>query len=295
MDRLCLVAGCGYVGRRLAERMQPQWRVVALARSAANVATLGAAGIEAVGVDFDAGRLPQALRSAVDGAAIVYLAPPPESGSTDPRIERFLASLGDARPAVFLYMSTTGVYGDTAGAAVDESSPVSPTDDRSRRRVAAEELTRAWCDARGVRWVVLRVPGIYGPQRLPLERLQRGEPALRAEDAGPANRIHVDDLVAACIAAVERPVRGVFNVGDGDYSSTTVYLQRTAELAGLPAPELVSLSEARGRISTGMLAYLVETRRVETRRMREELGVSPRYASVEAGIAASLAEMHAQE
>jgi nucleoside-diphosphate-sugar epimerase len=143
--------------------------------------------------------------------------------------------------------------------------------------------------------VILRVPGIYGPHRLPLDRLRRSEPALRPEDAGPGNRIHVDDLVTACIAALERPVRGAFNVGDGDHSSTTVYLQKTAELAGLPAPELVSLAEARGRISPGMLAYLVETRRVDTRRMREELGVRPRYSRLEDGIAASLAEMRAGE
>jgi nucleoside-diphosphate-sugar epimerase len=295
MDRVCLVAGCGYVGRRLVERMRPAWRVVALARSPANVAALRAAGIEAVGADFDAGLLPHVLRSWAEGAAIAYLAPPPESGSTDPRLERFLAGLGEARPAVLLYMSTTGVYGDAAGAVVDESSPVAPTNDRSRRRIAAEQCTRTWCDARGVRWVILRVPGIYGPHRLPLERLKRGEPVLRPEDAGPGNRIHVDDLVTACVAALERPVSGLFNVGDGDHSSTTVYVQKTAELAGLPPPNLVSLAEARERISPGLLAFLVESRRVETRRMREELGVRLRHASVASGIAASLAEMRAQE
>jgi nucleoside-diphosphate-sugar epimerase len=295
MDHVCLVAGCGYVGRRLVDRVRTAWRVVALTRSPGNVAALQAAGIDSIRVDFDAGPLPPELRASADGAAIVYLAPPPESGSDDPRLERFLAALGDASPLVVLYMSTTGVYGDTAGATVDESTPVAPANERSRRRVAAEERTRTWCEARGVRWVVLRVPGIYGPHRLPLERLRRGEPVLRPEDAGPGNRIHVDDLVTACIAAIERPVHGIFNVGDGDHSSTTLYLQKTAELAGLPPPERVSLADARARISPGMLAYLVESRRVATRRMREELGVSPRYASLESGIAASLAEMRAQE
>jgi nucleoside-diphosphate-sugar epimerase len=161
--------------------------------------------------------------------------------------------------------------------------------------VAAEQAVRSWCDARGVRWVVLRVPGIYGPDRLPLERLRRGEPALRPEDSGPANRIHVDDLVSACVAAIERPVGGIFNVGDGDHASTTVFLQATAGLAGLPPPALVSLAEARGRISPGMLAYLVESRRVDTSRMLNELGVVPRYPTVASGVAASLAEMRARE
>jgi len=294
MNRVCLIAGCGYVGRRLAGRLRHAFRVVALARSNGTAAGLLADGLETIVADLDADPAPPALAPVAQGAAIAYLAPPPDTGTTDPRLARFLAALGDARPAVFLYMSTTGVYGDTGGSTVDESSPVAPSNDRSRRRVAAEAAVRAWCDARGVRRVVLRVPGIYGPDRLPLERLARREPALRPEDSGPANRIHVDDLVTACIAALERPVEGVFNVGDGDHSSTTVFLQATARLAGLPPPELVSLADAPGRISPGMLAYLVESRRVDTRRMREELGLTPRYGTVAAGVAASLEEMRAR-
>jgi nucleoside-diphosphate-sugar epimerase len=188
-------------------------------------------------------------------------------------------------------MSTTGVYGDTGGELVTEDTAVAPANDRSRRRVAAERMTMDWCASRGVRCVILRVPGIYGPGRLPLERLRRDEPAIRPEDAGPGNRIHVDDLVAACVAAIERPVTGVVNVCDGDYSSTTVFLQRTAALAGLPPPRLVSMAEARGRISPGMLAFLVESRRVDNRRMRDELGVQLAYPTLDAGITASLAEM----
>lgn len=294
MERDCLIVGCGYVGRRLARRLRPRRRVIALVRSNGTAAALEADGLETVVTDLDADLAAPALARAVQGSAVVYLAPPPDAGTTDPRLARFLAALDDSRPAAFLYMSTTGVYGDTGGSTVDESSPVSPSNDRSRRRVAAETAVRKWCDARGVRWVVLRVPGIYGPDRLPLERLTRREPALRPEDSGPANRIHVDDLATACFAAIERPVEGVFNVGDGDHSSTTVFLQATAQLAGLPPPELVSLAEAPGRISPGMLAYLVESRRVDTRRMREELGVTPRYETVAAGVEASLAEMRAR-
>jgi nucleoside-diphosphate-sugar epimerase len=249
-------------------------------------------------IDLDAPIDPTArarLEAAAEGAEIAYLAPPPDAGTDDPRLERFLEALGSAQPSAFLYMSTTGVYGDTGGAVVTEASPVAPANDRSRRRVAAERAATAWCEARGVRVVVLRVPGIYGPHRLPRERLRRGEPALHPEDAGPGNRIHVDDLVTACVAALERPVRGVFNVTDGNPASTTEYLQRTAELAGLPPPPLVALADAHGRISPGMLAFLVESRLVDNRRLREELGVVPRYQRLEDGIAASLAAMRAPE
>jgi nucleoside-diphosphate-sugar epimerase len=296
MDRRFLIAGCGYVGSRLATRLMESWQVVAMARSPATLAGLRALGIVTLFADLDSIAASPALGRIAQDAAVAYLAPPPGTGVTDPRLERFLAALGRTRPSVLLYMSTTGVYGDAGGAAVDERSPAAPANDRSRRRLAAERASAAWCDAEGVRLVVLRVPGIYGPHRLPLERLGRGEPALRPDDSGPGNRIHVDDLVSACVAAVERPASGVFNVGDGDHASTTEFLQRTAALAGLPPPRVVSLAEARaGQISQGLLEVLVESRLVLTSRMREELGVAPRYASVESGIAASLGEMRAQE
>ena len=291
MDPRCLIAGCGYTGLRLARRLQPDWRVAALARSDAASARLASQGIEPVRADLDAPLAPDVLAAAADGSAIAYLVPPPDSGGRDPRLEQFLAAVGAAQPTVLLYMSTTGVYGDTHGAPVSESSPVTPSSDRARRRVAAEDTARRWCAERGVRCVVLRVPGIYGPHRLPLERLQRGEPVLRPEDAGPGNRIHVDDLAGACVAALTRPVSGVFNITDGNPASTTEFVQRTAALAGLPAPPLVALAEAGGRISPGMLAFLGESRRVENRRMREELGFAPRYVRLDDGIAASLDAM----
>ncbi|MCJ7451821.1 MAG: SDR family oxidoreductase [Steroidobacteraceae bacterium] len=294
MDRRFLIAGCGYVGRRLAERLTESWQVIAIARSPGTLADLRTMGIEAHFADLDALTALPMPGLAVDGAAVAYLAPPPGTGVTDPRLERFLAALGDARPLVLLYMSTTGVYGDTGGATVDETSPAAPGNDRSRRRLAAERAVQAWCEARDTRCVVMRVPGIYGPDRLPLERLGRGEPTIRPEDSGPGNRIHVDDLVSACIAAVEKPVSGVFNVGDGNHSSTTEFLLKTASLAGLKPPRLVSLAEAQSQVSPGMLEFLIESRRVDTTRMREELGVVPRHANLESGIAASLREMRAR-
>jgi len=148
-----------------------------------------------------------------------------------------------------------------------------------------------------VRCVILRVPGIYGPDRLPLERLRRREPALREEDAGPGNRIHVDDLVAAIVAAMDRrSAEGVYNVTDGDYSSTTAYLQLTAAVAGIEPPELISKAEALAKIPAGMLSFLLESRRVENRRMLADLGLRLQYPTLQSGVLASYAEMRrAQE
>lgn len=296
MSRKCLIVGCGYTGLRLALRLGPAWQVTALTRSATSASKLAAAGLAVRGLDLDTAIEPgvaDSIAMAAEGAAVAYLAPPPERGAEDPRVQAFLAALDDVRPSVVLYLSTTGVYGDTGGGTVTETSPLNPGTDRARRRVAAERAVAAWCEPRGVRSVVLRVPGIYGPWRLPTERLARGEAALRPEDAGPGNRIHVDDLVTACVAALERPLHGAINVGDDNPASTTEFLQRTAALAGLPPPRLVPLAEARQHIAPGMLSFLVESRRVAVRRMKEELGVDLRYADLDTGIAASLAEMRA--
>jgi nucleoside-diphosphate-sugar epimerase len=294
----CLIVGCGYVGARLARQEAGRRRVLAIVRSGPGEASLKSAGIDTMRLDLDVTETaPQpGVAAAADHAAVVYLVPPPEHGMTDPRLESFLRQLGDSTPAVFIYVSTTGVYGDVAGAVVDEDARLSPSNDRSRRRVAAERTAQAWCAARGVRCVILRVPGIYGPHRLPIERLQRGEPALHPDEAGPGNRIHVDDLVASVVAAMDSAsAQGAYNVTDGDHSSTTAYLQQTAAAAGLPPPQLITRAEAAARISPGMLAFLLESRRVDNRRMREDLGVQLRYPSMQSGIRASLDEMRRQE
>jgi nucleoside-diphosphate-sugar epimerase len=294
----CLVVGCGYVGTRFARQSVGRRPVLATVRTGPSATDLQAAGINTMRLDLDAAvpELQPSLATAASGAAVVYLVPPPDHGTTDPRLERFLLQLGAAVPAVLVYVSTTGVYGDTGGALVDERTPLAPGTDRARRRVAAESVAQAWCAARGVRCVMLRVPGIYGPHRLPLERLERGEPALRLEDAGPGNRIHVDDLAATVAAAIDEPAaQGAYNVTDGDHSSSTAFLQETAAAAGLPPPRLIAKAEAAGHISPGMLSFLLESRRVDNRRMLSELGVRLRYPRMQSGILASLAEMRLEE
>ncbi len=307
----CLIVGCGYVGSRLARQQAARRPLRAVVRSGPSEAALQHAGIPTMRVDFDQASDPApvdpansapapwaSIAAAAQGSALVYLVPPAEHGgsSTDLRLERFLVRLGPAEPTVFVYISTTGVYGDTSGATVDETAALAPGNDRARRRVAAESAVTAWCAARGVRSVILRVPGIYGPHRLPLERLRKSEPAVRLQEAGPGNRIHVDDLVACIVAAIDRrTAQGPYNVTDGDHASTTTYLLETAAAAGLPAPRLVTMAEARALVSPGMLAYLVESRRVTNTRMLTELGVQLLYPTVQAGIRASLAEMRMEE
>lgn len=287
-----LIVGCGYVGRRLARRLMDRYDVTALVRTQNSASELNqefeAAGLRTCVLDLDRVKGLATIPERADQEAIVYLAPPQPFGESDLRLDRFL-QLPTVPPKTFLYMSTTGVYGDAEGGLVDESSPVAPRTDRARRRVSAEEMTRVWCTERHVRRVVLRVPGIYGPGRLPLERLQRGEPIVREDEAGISNRIHIDDLVSACVAALaNQEARGAYNVTDGSAISASTFFKCVAEIAGLPPPPQVSMEEAQLTFSVERLSFLNESRRVSNERMRRHLGVSLRYADYREGIRASL-------
>jgi nucleoside-diphosphate-sugar epimerase len=247
---------------------------------------LRAAGIQPVPGDLDdAGSLGDV---AVAGALVYYFAPPPSLGASDPRLETLVSRFSPPNlPERVVLISTTGVYGDCKGEWVTETRAPNPQTDRARRRLAAEQALAQWANDHGVGYVILRVPGIYGPGRLPEERLRRGEPVLREEEAPFSNRIHADDLARVCVAAARRGRPGsVYNVSDGHPSTMTDYFYRVARLLGLPRPSAISLEEARQKLSAGMISYLTESRRIDNVRMQEELGVRLRYPDLETGLPA---------
>jgi len=284
--RSVFIIGCGYTGLRLAERWRALgWSVRGSATRAERLAQVAAAGAAGVLFDLDLPQGPIEGR----GELIYYLVPPAPQGVRDARLERFLEHLMGPIMRI-VYLSTTGVYGDREGASVNEDTPPAPESDRAIRRLGAETALRAWAEAQRVSWCILRVPGIYGPGRLPLERLRRGEPAIRPEETTPSSRIHVEDLATACVAAgtSARADGRIYNVTDGSDDSLTSYLQRVARIGHLPPPPLIGRDEARARLSASAWSFLGESRRVENRRMREELGVALAYQDLDEGIRASL-------
>lgn len=284
------IVGCGYVGRRLAQQLGKKYNLYGLVRSTGHLKSLRAAHVEPIVLDLD--KLGKQDLSPVwfRNCTLFYFAPPPMEGESDTRLHRFL-NLMEAVPEALVYISTTGVYGNTHGQLVDETTPVNPQTQRAHRRVSAEHITRIWCTENKVRRVVLRVPAIYGPGRLPVERLRKGEPVIRDEEAPIINRIHVDDLVQACMAAaLNTQARGVYNVSDGNSFSMTEYLRLVAELADLPAPAEIPMDEAQLSFGAEYLSYLDESRRIDNARMRNELGVTLRYPVLQDGIRASLEE-----
>ena len=274
-----VVAGVGYTGLRVWRRL-PADRRLGIRRPGTPGDWLG----------FDGDESAPGTISCPEPHALLYTVPPTPYGDEDLRLERFLAALRTA-PVRFVYLSTSGVYGDRGGAPTDETAAPAPSTDRARRRLHAEAAIAAWCDDRGVEPTVLRVPGIYGPGRLGLDRLRRREPVLREADANPGNRIHVDDLALACLAALQHDApTGIYNVSDGDHRSSTAFSKDVAAQAGLPAPPEIPREEANRRFSAARRSFLNESRVLDTRKMRDVLGVTPRYADSTEGIAASLAE-----
>jgi nucleoside-diphosphate-sugar epimerase len=281
------IVGCGYTGSRLAERWIGAGRGVrGFATRPATLHDIAASGALAVNLNLD---LSPVAPLDFDGELVYYSVPPAASGDRDDRLERLLGSISGT-PRRIVYLSTTGVYGDRGGATVDEDSEPAPQSARAMRRLAAEDALRAWARLHAVSWCILRVPGIYGPGRLPLERLRRLEPAIDPDEAGPGNRIHVDDLVSVCVAAGTSPRADdrVYNVTDGTEDSATQFLMRVARLGALPAPPLVSRAEAERSFPATSWSFLRESRRVDNRRMLRELGVDLAYRDLDAGIRASL-------
>lgn len=277
-----VVAGTGYAGRRVLAGL-PAGRALGLNRSPLADPALDVRVLDLDRDDKDPLTLPTPY-------TLLYTIPPPPTGDDDPRLSALLERLAPP-PVRIVYLSTSGVYGDRGGALTDETVPPSPTTPRARRRLAAEALLERWCERRGIECLILRVPGIYGPGRLGLERLRDGAAVLSEADAGPGNRIHVDDLVSCCLAAMHKTVpSGIYNLSDGNHESSTDFSRRVAHLAGLPPPPEITRAEAETQFSPMRLSFLSESRRLDTTKMREVLGVAPRYADLDDGIRASLSE-----
>lgn len=276
---ITLVVGPGYTGGRVLRGLDG---AIALGRSLP--------GDQRLDLDDNA----ELLTPLPADYSVVYPVPPAPNQAGDDRLARFLGLLPH-NPARIIYLSTTGVYGNRDGALVDEAAEPNPESRQSVRRLAAESLLQDWCDSRDTTPIILRVPGIYGPGRLGTERIRAATPVLREEDAGPGNRIHVDDLASCCIAALSSEVpAGIYNVGDGDTRTTTWFMNEVARQAGLPPPPTVTRKEAERTFSPMRVSFLRESRIVDVTKMREILGVLPKYTNPADGIAASLKEEQSQ-
>ncbi|MBC7416136.1 MAG: SDR family oxidoreductase [Herminiimonas sp.] len=277
-----LILGCGDVGMRLLPLLRDRFRVFALTSQPARCADLRAAGAIPIVADLDhAQSMPRLARLA---RVIVHLAPPQSSGDQDRRTRRLCAILPEG--AHLVYVSTSGVYGDCAGAAIDETRSVNPRNARAVRRVDAEQALRQWARRSQSRVSILRVPGIYAADRLPLERLKKGSPALLAEEDVYTNHIHADDLARIIVLALARGLPGrVYHAVDDSDMKMAAYFDAVADAHGMARPPRLPRAALELQVSPMLLSFMSESRRLSNRRIKRELGVRLTYPTVQDALA----------
>jgi nucleoside-diphosphate-sugar epimerase len=281
-----LVVGCGDVGMRLLPLVRERFRVFAVTSQAARCAELRAAGAIPLVADLDR---PESLKRLAGLAGrVVHLAPPQPQGARDLRTRNLTAILPEGAQVV--YVSTSGVYGNRGGLATPETTPVAPKNARAGRRVDAERVLRAWARTAHGRVAILRAPGIYAADRLPLERLQRGTPALAPEDDVYTNHIHADDLACLAALALFRGLPGrVYNASDDSRLRMGDYFDLVADAFGLARPPRLPRAELEKQVTPMLLSFMSESRRLDNTRLRRELGARLRYPRVEEALAAMAA------
>jgi nucleoside-diphosphate-sugar epimerase len=189
-------------------------------------------------------------------------------------------------PRRFVYLSTSGVYGDCSGERVDETRAPHPRTERARRRLDAEQVVSDWGAREGAETVILRVPGIYAADRLPLAQLARSTPVLRREDDVYTNHIHADDLAAIVVTALHAArASGTYNASDDSVIKMGDWLDLVADRSGLARPPRVSRAEAVRVVPADLLSFMSESRRLSNERLKSELGVRLRYPTVADGLA----------
>jgi len=283
-----VIVGCGDIGQRVAKIWKNQGKsVFGLARSEDSLNTLRQQHIHAVSADLDNAESLSDLDARLTKESLLYyFAPPPAKGVKDTRMHNFLKNMANKNlPAQFVYISTSGVYGDQQGQLINEQTPVNPQVDRAKRRYHAEQQLQKWAKKHGVALTILRVGGIYGPGRLPLQRLKDEIPMLHENLAPLTNRIHADDLAQVCVAAANKKAAGqIYNVSDGSDSNMTEYFNTIADACGLKRPPLVDWDEAEKTISKGMLSYLKESRKMDNSKMMNELDIELIYPTLKDGL-----------
>ena len=284
-----LIIGAGDVGKRIIRQLLASGTqanaILACVGSPASCAAFQELGVKSAVVNLDHGEFYYPLRAA---EVIYYLVPPQKHGLHDLRTEEAVRNLSGISVEKVVVVSTTGVYGDCRGEWITENTRVYPKTLRAQRRLDMEHQWGRWIKTQKSSLVILRTPGIYASNRLPVARIKAGIATLIASQCGYTNRIHADDLAQVAIKAASLPmVQGqveVLNVSDGTPGTITEYLQAVAEYLQFPALPEVTLEQAQTVLSPSMLSYLHESRRINNEKMRTLCDVQLRYPDFREGL-----------
>lgn len=292
-----LIAGFGDIGERVAQKLHDSrhYRVMALVRKTSGKSRhrkfAASPGVQLVRGDLNERRSLQKLTGLAD--TILHFAPPPGAGKSDTHTEHLLAALSGVRrpctlqrkmlPRRIVYISTTGVYGNCHGEWIDETRQLKPESARAKRRADAERRLQKWGRLHDVSITILRAPGIYAEDRLPLDRLKRQTPVLMAAEDVFTNHIHADDLAAAVCNAMrqQHPKRyRVFNVVDDSALRMGDYMDAVADAFGVKRPPRISREVAEGLIAPMLLSFMRESRRISNARIKRELKLALKYPTL---------------
>jgi len=270
--------------------LRGRWRMFGLITSNERSDQLRAAGVVPLVGNLDDGTTLTRLAGLAE--AVLHLAPPPQTGRVDLRSAHLLRALALKNSVQrIVYASTSGVYGDCGGARFDETRGVNPGTERAWRRADAEVRLRWYGRAFGARVSLLRVPGIYAGDRIgghPRERLARGTAVLAAQDDVYTNHIHADDLARACVAALYRGrAQRIVHVCDDTEMKMGDYFDLAADSYGLSRPPRLTRAEAVAALPPTLLSFMSESRRLDNRRLKQELRLRLRYPTVADGILAT--------
>lgn len=285
------IIGCGYLGKKvtqqlLAKNLAEKQNISTFVKTQNSQKFCIKMGVQSVAIDFDDTTSSVSALFNTQPALLYYFMPPPAQGQKDTRLKHFMQQLTQSQPPKkVVLISTTGVYGNCHGQWVDESSPLNPQFDRALRRVDAEQKFQSYCQEFNIPLVILRVSGIYGPGKLPLQRIKAGTPIVQQEDSPYSNRIHSDDLVDICIqAGVSETIEGIFNCADGHPTTMYDYFIKVAQANKLPEPPLISLEQAKTQLSSGMLSYMNESRRIDNSKLLAAFNMELKYPDLDAGL-----------
>ena len=280
------ITGCGHIGKLLAQQLlKKQIPVIGVVSSEPSLAECKNRNIPCKIIDLDTYSDKTLQDTDLTGHRVIYLAPPPRSGKTDTRMTNYLHAIENQPPEKLVLISTTGVYGDCNGAWIDESAPINPVADRAFRRADAERQVQQFCQRLNIPLVILRVPGIYGPGKIPLARIKSGLPIVNKKDSPYTNRIHTVDLVNACEQALlNTGITGIYNVTDGHPGTMYEYFVGVASSMNLPVPPAISLAEAKLQLSEGMLSYMAESRRIDNKKLLNDFELVIQYPKLQDGL-----------
>lgn len=287
--RRLLIIGCGDVMRRALPQLVKRWQIAALVRQ--RDPQFAALGITQITGDLDR---PDTLKRLSGFAeAVIHSAPPPAEGTDDTRTRNLISCLqrGKSLPRELVYISTSGVYGDCQGALVKETRPPVPGSARALRRMDAERRLRQFGRRSHCRVTILRAPGIYAADRLPLERLHKQLPLILHDEDSHTNHVHAEDLALACIAALTRGRSNrIYNINDDSILAMGEWFDILADAFALSRAPRLPREEVRRLVPPLQWSFMSESRRLDNTRMKQELHLRLRYPSVTAGISAAAIE-----